>query len=360
MASITVHLGEKSYPILIEPHLLSRSGALIAEHFPHARAAIVTDTHVGPLYLSELTASLQAAAVEVVSLTLPSGERTKCMDCLMQVYAFLSENGITRSDLIIALGGGVIGDLTGLAAATWLRGVRFCQIPTSLLAQVDSSVGGKVAIDLPQGKNLIGAFHQPSLVLCDPDVLTTLPDEYWRDGLGEVVKYGCIQDPVLFSLLERLAPLGRSALMAEMPQILYHCIHDKAVVVEQDEHDTGVRMTLNFGHTLAHAIETCQHYEGLRHGEAVSVGMHVITRLSESRGLTESGTADRLDALLHALCLPTAIPPIPETDLLRSMHMDKKHAGQVLRLILLKRIGISYIYPADTSFFEGMNSQLRA
>lgn len=354
MKAITVQLGERSYPILIENDLLDKAGEKLRETLGSVRLAIVTDDNVAPLYLSRLQRSLDAAGFAHTALILPHGERTKCLDKLTEVYSFLCESHITRKDAVIALGGGVMGDLTGLAAATFLRGISFVQIPTTLLAQVDSSVGGKVAVDLPQGKNLVGAFWQPKLVLCDPMTLNTLQDAYWRDGLGEVVKYGCINDPELFALLEENADGGRQALMACMDVILQHCIQAKADVVEQDEHDTGLRMTLNFGHTIAHAVETCQHYDGYRHGEAVAMGMSLITALSEGRGLTAQGTLLRLNRLLDALGLPRTLPDIPENDLLEAMGMDKKNLGKALRIILLKEIGACYIHSTDVNFFRGM------
>ncbi len=280
MPTITVPLGDRSYPIYIESGALDTLGARTREALGDITAAIVTDDNVAPLYLSRAVASCQKAGLRVCTITLPHGEGTKCLERLTELYGFLCENHVTRRDALVALGGGVIGDLTGLAAATFLRGVHFIQVPTTLLAQVDSSVGGKVAVDLPQGKNLVGAFYQPHFVLADPETLNTLTDEFWRDGLGEVVKYGCIGDEALFALLEACAPGGRSALMACIGEILLRCIRAKADVVAQDERDTGLRMTLNFGHTIAHAVETCQHYEGLRHGEAVALGMHLMTRLT--------------------------------------------------------------------------------
>ncbi len=351
MNTLQVNLGARSYPIHIGCGLIDRAGKWIRERLGACSVAIVTDDNVAPLYLARLEASLDAAGVCHASVVLPHGERTKCVDSLSQLYAFFSGNGITRRDAVIALGGGVIGDLTGLAAATWLRGVRFVQIPTTLLAQVDSSVGGKVAVDLPQGKNLVGAFWQPSLVLVDPDTLTTLTDEYWRDGLGEVVKYGCINDAELFMLLEKAAAGGRDGVMAEIDEILLRCIGAKAAVVEQDEHDTGLRMTLNFGHTLAHAVETVQHYEGLRHGEAVAAGMAAITRLSESRGMTEPGTADRLIALEKALGLPAELPALPEDSLLSAMGMDKKTMGKQLTVVLLERVGKCFLHKTTAEDF---------
>ena len=354
MATISVPLGNRTYPVEIQSGLMDQVGDYAGKLLGGGAAAIVTDDHVAPLYLRRVEASLDAAGVRHTSLVLPHGEGTKCLTALEKVYTFLCDSRITRTDGLIALGGGVIGDLAGLAAATYLRGIRFLQVPTTLLAQVDSSVGGKVAIDLPQGKNLVGAFYQPEAVLCDPDALNTLTDEFWRDGLGEVVKYGCIGDAPLFALLEHCAPGGRKALMGRIDEMLTHCIQAKADVVAQDERDTGLRMTLNFGHTIGHAVEACQHYQGLSHGEAVALGMAVITRLSEARGMTQAGTAARLDALLEALALPRSLPALPEDALIAAMGMDKKSAGDALRVIVLDRIGACRIHNTTAAFFRGM------
>lgn len=355
MITIHIPLGERSYPIHIENGLIDRVGEQVRAVLGDCTVAIITDDHVAPLYLSRVEASLDAQGVRHTAVTLPHGEPTKCLACLSELYAFLCDSHITRKDAIIALGGGVIGDLAGLAAATFLRGIRFIQIPTTLLAQVDSSVGGKVAVDLPQGKNLVGAFYQPAAVLCDPETLGTLTPEYWRDGLGEVVKYGCIGDEELFALLEDCAPGGRAALMARIDDILCHCIQAKADVVAQDERDTGLRMTLNFGHTIGHAVETCQHYDGLRHGEAVALGMSVMTRLTEARGMTAPGTAARLNALLDQLSMGRSLPDIPEDQLIAAMGMDKKSAGKALRVIVLDRIGSCRIHATTADFFQGMS-----
>ena len=354
MKTVTVPLGKRTYNVLIEEGLLDKTGPHFRRVFGEkAAAAVITDDQVAPLYLKRVLDSLEGSGVRAVSIVLPHGEPTKCLASLERLYTFLSESGITRTDAIIALGGGVMGDLAGLAAATWLRGIRFLQIPTTLLAQVDSSVGGKVAVDLPQGKNLVGAFWQPSLVLCDPLTLETLSEDYWRDGLGEVVKYGAINDSALFDLLKDCAPGGRQALMTRIDEILLHCIQAKANVVAQDETDHGLRATLNFGHTVAHAIETVQHYGGLRHGEAVAAGMAVITRISEEKGLTAAGTLESLVCLEKALELPCALPDLKEEDLLQAMTHDKKNENGQLKLILLKDIGSCYVYPASADFFAG-------
>ena len=349
----TIHVSTSHpYDVLIGAGIMDETGAFVRKLFPDARVFVATDSNVGPLYLDRVLASLGAAGIGHDSIILPAGEPTKSMPYLQQLYTAFHAAHITRSDLILALGGGVIGDLTGFAAATWLRGLPFVQIPTTLLSQVDSSVGGKVAIDLPQGKNLVGAFHQPSLVLCDPLSLSTLTDHFWKDGMGEVVKYGCIGDPELFDLLSQCAPLGREGLMQHMETILLHCIQYKADVVARDEFDRGERMTLNFGHTLAHAIETCQNYAGLSHGMAVSVGMAGITRVSEDRGITEDGTYDRLTSLLTRLGLPCEVPDLPAESLLTAMRSDKKNAGTSLRLIVLDRIGQCRVMSDSPEFYR--------
>lgn len=352
--TISVDLGDRSYPVVIDSNALNTLGESVRRRLGECAVAVVTDDHVAPLYLAQVEASLAGAGLRHTSIILPHGEPTKCLAQLSALYDFLCESHITRRDAVVALGGGVMGDLAGLAAATFLRGVHFVQVPTTLLAQVDSSVGGKVAVDLPQGKNLVGAFYQPDIVLCCPDTLNTLTEHFWRDGLGEVVKYGCIGDAELFRLLEACAPGGRAALMAHIDELLQHCIQAKANVVAQDEHDTGLRMTLNFGHTIGHAVETCQHYAGLSHGEAVALGMAVMTRLTERRGMTAPGTAARLEKLLTALGLPTQLPDIPTDDLLTAMGMDKKAAGKALRVIVLDEIGTCRIHATDVDFFEDM------
>lgn len=355
---VHVSLGDRSYDILIEKGCLDQAGALIREHLGQPACAVITDDNVAPLYAQRLQASLNQAGLRSCLCVLPHGEKTKSLDTMRVLYGFLAENHITRGDIVIALGGGVIGDTAGFAAATWMRGVRFVQMPTSLLAQVDSSVGGKVAVDLPQGKNLVGAFYQPSLVLCDPDTLETLTDVFWRDGLGEVVKYGAIADLPLFELLEKAAPLGRAGLMAHIGAVLRRCVQAKADIVAADEREAGVRVTLNFGHTLGHAIEVCQGFGGLSHGMAVAVGMAQITRVSEARGETEPGTAARLAALLQALGLPTEVPAgLDEEALLAAMAADKKNTAAGLTVVALKRMGECFTVKTNAGYFKPIFEQ---
>jgi len=252
MKTLTVALPGREYDILIGCGLLEQAGEQLCRVLPRAeRVFVVTDSHVAELYLDVLTKSLTQAGLGVSSAVIPAGEGSKCAARLAELWESMMQAGLTRTDAVVALGGGVVGDLAGFAAATVLRGVDFVQIPTTLLAQVDSSVGGKVAIDLKAGKNLAGAFWQPRLVLMDPNVLDTLDDKTFADGMAEVIKYGCIMDEAFFAFLEEHA--SRKAVMEEIEQVLYTCCNLKRQVVQEDERDTGRRMILNFGHTLGHA-----------------------------------------------------------------------------------------------------------
>ena len=261
----------------------------------------------------------------------------------------MAEAHFTRTDMIIALGGGVIGDLAGFAASTYMRGIKLVQIPTSLLAQVDSSVGGKVAVDLPQGKNLIGAFYQPSLVLIDPTVLDTLSERFIIDGMGEVVKYGCIEDAELFETLA--SHTSFKDLKKVLPEVITRCVDIKREIVEEDQFDTGRRMLLNFGHTLAHAIEQHFNYQMQIHGEAVAIGMYQITRIAEERGLTEAGTAEKILNVLNIYRLPHKCG-LPLGSLTNAISLDKKNMHGKLNLVLLHNIGNSYAEPSSLQFFD--------
>ncbi len=355
---ISVELKENSYDILIENGILKKAGKQLKKRLPKSRTwMIVTDAHVNALYGDAVEASIREAGLNVSRFVLPPGEATKSLAKLEEVYHALCAAGISRGDGLLALGGGVIGDLAGFAAATYLRGIPFAQAPTSLLAQVDSAVGGKVAVDLPEGKNLVGNFYQPKLVLLDPEALNTLPDRVFADGMGEVIKYGCIRDAALFDLL--VSTPGRAALMPHMTDIIAKCVAIKADIVSRDERDTGERMLLNFGHTLAHAIETLQSYAGLSHGEAVSVGMHLICRLAEAKGLTESGTADAIVRCLHAHSLPSLVSLGDTQKLLDILHRDKKNLGKSLFVVLLNKIGDSRLFETTPDFFSGVEAWLR-
>ena len=354
MSVLPVRVRDSSYEIQIERGCLAECGERIKRAAPCRKFLIVTDENVAPLYGKRVLESLERAGIEARMLTLPAGEETKSLLCLQKVYDALCFGRLSRTDGLIALGGGVIGDLCGLAAATYLRGVRYVQILTSLLAQVDSSAGGKVAVNLPQGKNLVGAFYQPAVVLIDPDTLKTLPGKVWSDGMGEVIKYGCIRDAALFQSL--LASDGRDALMKRIDGVIFRCLELKREVVEKDERDAGDRMILNFGHTLGHAIEASQHYQGLRHGEAVAAGMYWITRLSEEKGLTVPGTSERILKCLtaHGLSERARIPA--GESLLAPLRMDKKNLEGELTVVLLKEIGSCYLYKTSQAFFQGVEA----
>lgn len=342
-----VDLGANSYPIYIENHILERAKDYVSQVFSGRKIMIVSDDNVYPLYGEKLREGL-SGGFECYSLVLPHGEATKNFQSLPLIYNALLEVKMSRSDLIIALGGGVIGDLAGFASASYLRGIKFVQIPTSLLAQVDSSVGGKVAVDLPQGKNLVGAFFQPSLVLIDPLVLDTLPKRFINDGMGEVIKYGCIKNRDLFTDLETHSSF--EDLKKDLPSVVQRCVDIKRIVVEKDQFDTGERMLLNFGHTLAHTIEQYHHYERESHGEAVAVGMYQITKLAEEKGLTPSGEAERIKKVLETYGLPYKCG-LPLKDLIGAITLDKKNLAGKLNVVLLHEIGNSYIYPTSPSFF---------
>ena len=344
---LTVNLGENSYPIFIENGIIKKSGEHISQIFSGQKIMIVSDDNVFPLYGQQVMDSLKD--YECHSLVLPHGEPTKNFQSLPKIYTAMLDAKLTRSDLVIALGGGVIGDLAGFAAASYLRGIKLVQIPTSLLAQVDSSVGGKVAVDLPQGKNLVGAFYQPKMVLIDPDVLNTLPEHFIKDGMGEVIKYGCIKDGSLFDRL--CAHSSFEDLKPELPEIIARCVDIKRIVVEADQFDTGERMLLNFGHTLAHTIEQYYNYERESHGEAVGIGMYQITLMAEEKGLTGSGCADQIKKALEIYGLPSSCG-LPVTDLTKAITFDKKNLNGKLNVVLLKELGSSYVYPTDISFFN--------
>ena len=347
MRIVHVDLGSKSYDIEIERGLLPHVGGKIKTLLPKAeKIAIITDSHVGLLYASILQESLEKEGVVVTVLTFPAGEESKNLQTLGFLYDGLAEAGLTRSDAVVALGGGVTGDMGGLAAATFLRGVAFIQIPTSLLATVDSSVGGKVAIDLSSGKNLVGAFYQPKTVFIDPDMLETLPARYLHDGLAEVIKYGCIMDKELVVRLEKIQ--NDAELLACADEIIETCCNIKARIVEHDEFDTGERMLLNFGHTLGHAVEKTFRFDKYSHGEGVGIGMVLLTSRSEKLGLTESGTAGRIAELLQKFQLPAAVD-MQQEDFLQAIALDKKKRGSRLTLVLLKRIGESFLQRVEFS-----------
>ena len=344
----------RPYDIKIGFGLLDRVGELCRETLPRAqKLAVVTDSNVQPLYLERVANSLKQAGFQVLSLTVPAGEGAKCAEQLVMLWEKLMEFGMTRTDVVAALGGGVVGDLAGFAAATLLRGVDYVQIPTTLLAQVDSSVGGKVAIDLHAGKNLAGAFWQPSLVLIDPDCLSTLSDRTFSDGMAEVIKYGCIRDRAFFDLLDRCG--GRAGVIEHIEEVIYTCCDIKRKVVLADERDTGERMVLNFGHTIGHAFELAGNYETWTHGQGVAAGMNWAAQIGVGLGVTPD-IVYPIQNILKKYGLPIDIP-CPWDTLTKAVLRDKKNLGGKINLIVLESLGHAIPYPVT---FDQLLEQLEA
>ncbi|MDR2163532.1 MAG: 3-dehydroquinate synthase [Clostridiales Family XIII bacterium] len=328
---LTVGLGERSYDIVIGGGVFASAGARLADLAADGAICVITDENVNRLYGYALAEALGRVGIGYETFVIPPGERSKNMATLSDIYDWFWKDGrLNRFGLVVAFGGGVVGDLAGFAAATWMRGVRFVQIPTTLLAMVDSSVGGKTGIDTARGKNLVGAFHQPSLVLIDPKLLATLPGREFGAGLAEVVKYGAIASESLFS---RLEAKGRDV---ELADVIYECCSIKANIVEADERDTGKRALLNFGHTFGHAIELKYGFERYNHGEAVAAGMHMAACVGERLGVTESGTAGRVGILLSNLDLSFGKSVDGLIDYMRS---DKKVLTDGVKLVLLTHVG---------------------
>ncbi len=315
------------YDILIRRGLSHGVGELAAEVILPCRALLLTDDTVNALYGERIEASLSHAGYTVVRHVIPHGEASKSAANLIALLEKMAEEHLTRSDCLVALGGGVVGDLGGFASAIYLRGIRFIQIPTTLLAMVDASVGGKTAIDLQAGKNLAGAFHQPSLVLCDPDLLDTLSASTFSDGMAEVIKYAFIRDAALYDMLKT-----PSENVDWLPEVIHLCVEDKRVLVEEDETDKGARQLLNLGHTVGHAVEACSRFE-ISHGSAVAIGMAIITRAAELMGTCPVGTYAALEAMLTRYHLPVHCPFTTE-ELFAIALSDKKRSGGTITLVV--------------------------
>ena len=330
MNKIRIH-ASREYDVCIGEGLLSQLGAMTAQVCKIGKAAIISDSHVWPLYGDAARESLAKAGFEVVNYVFSAGENSKNGTTYLSVLNFLAENQITRSDCIIALGGGVVGDMAGFAAATYLRGIAYIQVPITLLAAVDSSVGGKTAIDLPAGKNLAGCFYQPKLVVCDLNTLNTLPTDIFRDGCAEVIKYGVLFDPALFVHLEHAGPAF------DRLKVISRCVELKNAVIAEDEFDTGRRMLLNLGHTIGHGIEAGSHFQ-ISHGQAVAIGMAIVAR---SCACADTG---RIIACLERFGLPTNTE-LPAQVLADAALSDKKRSGGTVKLILPEKIGSCRIAP---------------
>jgi 3-dehydroquinate synthase len=348
MRTLTVALGERSYPIHIGPGVLEKP-ELIAERLPQKRAVIVSNDTVAALYLESVESRLHGAGIDTLRIILPDGEDHKNWQTLNTILDALLENRCERRTTIVALGGGVVGDIAGFAAAVYQRGVPFVQIPTTLLAQVDSAVGGKTAINHPLGKNMIGAFYQPRVVVADTDTLSTLPARELSAGLAEVIKYGFIRDPEFLDWLEG----HMDALLAREAEALGYAIErscaNKAEVVGADEHEGGVRALLNFGHTFGHAIETATGYGTWLHGEAVAMGMVLAARLSGQLGHLAAADVDRVEKLLERARLPVRAPDLGAREYIDLMGHDKKVQGGRLKFILLRGLGEAFVNEAPNA-----------
>lgn len=336
MTTVTVNASKK-YDIHIGSGLLCSLGAEAKKLGKAEKVCLVSDSTVYPLYGAAAEESLKEAGFSVTSFVFPAGEESKNGYTYLELLNYLAEHKLTRSDLIVALGGGVVGDLAGFAAASYLRGIRFIQVPTTLLAAVDSSVGGKTAIDLPAGKNLAGAFCQPSLVLCDLDALQSLPADIFRDGCAEVIKYGVLYDPELFSHLEK------KGLGFDREAVISRCIELKRDVVMEDEFDTGARMKLNLGHTIGHGVEAKSHF-GISHGKAVAIGIAIVIRSAVKMGMCSTVDCDRVLSILEAFGLPINTG-YPAEELYTYTLSDKKRSGSKVSLIIPRCIGQCEIVP---------------
>jgi len=340
MQTLRVKLKDKSYQVYIKRGIVNELGHLLKMVSDAKTVAMITDKNINRLYGNRVLNALNSEGFDTYLIEVDPGEQSKSLTTLNLVYRELVKAKVTRKDLVLTLGGGVIGDLGGFAAATFLRGVPYVQVPTSLIAQVDSSIGGKVAVDLPHGKNLIGSFYHPEAVFIDPDFLQTLDTREFNNGMAEVIKYSCIKDRDLF---ENLISFSKNELQDNIEKIIFKCLNIKKNIVEQDENDHGCRMVLNFGHTLGHAIEKYFNYSRYAHGEAVSIGMYHVTKNSESMGLTEPGTSIMLKEMLQKFGLPCEMPPGDVSQIIDAIAVDKKSRGDSINIVLLSSIGESFI-----------------
>ncbi len=343
-SAVRVDLGDRGYDVHVGENVLEASGGLIAEVTKARTAAIVTNPRIGKLYTERVVKSLGDAGISAHVITIPAGERHKTLSTVRRVYEKMLDHRIDRTGMVIGLGGGVVGDLAGFVAATYLRGVDFVQMPTSLLAQVDASVGGKVGVDLPRGKNLVGAFYQPKIVLVDTGTLRTLPKAQFRSGLAEVVKHGIILDSDYYSYLERNLPAVMRLESEPLSRVVRRSVELKAQVVTRDERESGLRAILNYGHTVGHAVESLTGYTRVLHGEAVAIGMVAAALISHGMGLADGSLAGRIADLLVRAGLPVKPPAdvIPEA-VVEAMKLDKKVARGKLRFVLVKEIGSAFI-----------------
>ena len=351
---VRVDLADRGYDVLVQDGLIDRAGELLLPLAKDADVVVITNDVIKRFYGSRLVRSLKAAGFRARVLCLPDGERTKSLKWVSAILDELVRRRYERKTVLVALGGGVIGDLAGFAASVYLRGIPFVQVPTTLVAQVDSSIGGKTGVNHPRGKNLIGSFYQPQLVLSDPGVLRTLPPREYRAGLAEVIKYGVIADAGFFQFLED----NMSRILDLDPAVVHHLILTssavKATVVSEDEREGDRRRILNFGHTLGHALETVTKYRRYKHGEAVAIGMVVAARLAAHLGLADTHVAGRIRGLVQKAGLPDRLPAYSTSALLRAMRQDKKVQDQRIHFVLPDRIGHVFVQPVEESHIRGI------
>ena len=339
----TVHVkASQEYDVVIGPGLVNKVGEFAGEVAKGAtKALIVSDTNVAPLYLDKVKTSLEAAGIEVHQYIFEAGEQSKNINSIAGMWGVMALAGFTRTDVVVALGGGVAGDMSGFAAASFLRGIKVIQIPTSLLAMVDACVGGKTGIDLPQGKNLVGAFKQPAIVIEDTDLLTTLSDDIFTEGMAEVIKYALIMDTKLYDILRKNADDGKAMSLRNdlelLTEVVYMCVSDKAYVINNDEFDNGLRQTLNYGHTVGHVIERNSNFS-LAHGVCVAKGMGIFIDACVKAGTCEQDEADKMKDLIAAYGLPVA-DDITAEDAVSGAMNDKKKRGNTLSIIIVNKIG---------------------
>ena len=331
MKTLEIRLSQKKYSIAIEKGILGKIGEEIRKIYQNKKIAIITDSNVEGLYGKKLIDSLSKNNFKTKTIVIEPGEKSKSLETAKCIYEGLLDFEITRSDMVLAFGGGVVGDIGGFVASTLLRSIQFIQIPTSLLAQIDSSVGGKVAVNLPQGKNLVGSFYHPEAVFIDPELLRTLDKRFLYDGLAEVIKYGCIKDRELFDRLMEIE--SQKELFDSMEEIILNCCSIKRDIVERDERDRGERLLLNFGHTLGHAIEKYFEYNKYTHGEAVAIGMYNFTKKSEEMGITEKGTTRLIKEIILKYNLPYKMPDIDRDSIIKAIRLDKKNESDDLSIV---------------------------
>lgn len=342
MTEVPVHLSERSYAVLVGSDLMDRVGEQVRRVLPEARVcAVVTDSTVGPLYGERVLTSLRRSGFEPVLITVAAGEPSKSMVCVEDVCRHMIRAGMDRTSFLVALGGGVVGDLAGFAASIFFRGIPYVQIPTTVVSVVDSSVGGKTGVNTPEGKNLLGCFHQPRLVLADVDTLGTLPRREYNEGFAEIIKHAAIRDEAMMELIERLAGAEVGGRTAALVALVARNVAIKAAIVAADEHETaGLRALLNFGHTIGHGIEASAGYGQLLHGEAISLGIVAALRISEEVAGLDAGASEKVIALLRRYELPLRLPAsITTADVMAKLSRDKKFMAGAVRFVVLRALG---------------------